>query len=574
MKKLTQSATAILSLFAAVGFAAPDDPGTAPTEAVAKWRDARFGMFVHWGPVSLKGTEIGWSRGAQVPLEEYDNLYQKFNPTLFNADEWVAVAKAAGMKYLIFTTKHHDGFCMWDTRQTDHNIMRSPFARDVTGELAAACKKAGLAFGTYYSTCDWHHPAFPKGSPGGRTDKPNPDLKAYDAYLQAQVTELLTRYGPLFALWFDVPQSYDRTYGIPMVRKVRALQPDLMINNRAYSIGGRGSGIGTQLPVGDFDTPEQRIGGFQLDRPWETCMTICRQWAWKPNDTMKSLDECLHTLLRVNGGDGNLLFNVGPMPDGRIEPRQVERLKEMGAWLARHGEAVYGTRGGPWKPTARIASTRKDNKVFLHILQRPASGPVVLPAPPQAVRSARMHNGPQAGLATSGGLLHITIPDGAWDKVATVIELTLDGPAMAVAPLEQSLGTVIRGTKASASAVFGNEPQYAADKAIDGDSATRWATPAGTSTCWLRLDFPAATTLAGVEIDEEFASPRSRVRRFELQVMDGGAWRTVHSGKALGAGFSAEFPPLTTTALRLHILDASDGPTLSAVRVIPAPKSD
>src|SRR6478752_6454191 len=136
--------------------------------AITKWQDARFGMFIHWGPVSLKGTEIGWSRGAQVPVEEYDNLYKQFNPTKFNADEWVAIAKAAGMKYIVLTAKHHDGFCLWDTKQTDYNIMNTPFHRDVVKELSAACKKAGIAFGTYYSTCDWHHPDFPLTSPGGK----------------------------------------------------------------------------------------------------------------------------------------------------------------------------------------------------------------------------------------------------------------------------------------------------------------------------------------------------------------------------------------------------------------------
>ena len=170
-------------------------PASATT--IKNWQDARLGMFIHWGPVSLKGTEIGWSRGGQIPIEEYDNLYKQFNPTKFNADEWVAIAKASGMKYIVLTTKHHDGFCLWDTKQTDYNIMKTPFKRDVVKELAAACKKGGIAFGTYYSACDWHHPAYPLGSPAGTSHNPNPDLKAYDAYLQGQVTELVKNYGPL-----------------------------------------------------------------------------------------------------------------------------------------------------------------------------------------------------------------------------------------------------------------------------------------------------------------------------------------------------------------------------------------
>ena len=309
----------------------------ANAERLQWWRDARFGMFIHWGPVSLKGTEIGWSRGAQVPQEEYDSLYKQFNPEQFDARQWVSLAKQAGMKYLVFTTKHHDGFCMFDTKETDFNIMNSPFHRDVVKELADACREEGIAFGTYHSVCDWHHPDFPHGSPGGKSLKPQPNLDRYEEYLRNQVRELITQYGPLLILWFDVAQDFDAKRGQGVVDYVRSLQPDIIINNRCA------------VPA-DYDTPEQRIGGFNRERPWETCMTIARQWAWKPNDDTKSRVECLQTLLRVIGGDGNLLFNVGPMPDGRIEPEQVERLKEMGAWLAKYGDGVYGTRGGPFKP--------------------------------------------------------------------------------------------------------------------------------------------------------------------------------------------------------------------------------
>ena len=153
----------ILAATLAVAAQAADKPAWQPAqpEAIRRWQDMRFGMFIHWGPVSLKGTEIGWSRGTQIPIAEYDNLYKQFNPTKFNADQWVAIAKAAGMKYIVLTTKHHDGFCLWDTKLTDYNIMNSPLHRDVVKELAAACKKQGIAFGTYYSVCDWYHPDCP-----------------------------------------------------------------------------------------------------------------------------------------------------------------------------------------------------------------------------------------------------------------------------------------------------------------------------------------------------------------------------------------------------------------------------
>ncbi len=159
----------------------------ADEDALQIWQDRRFGMFIHWGPVSLKGTEIGWSRGAQIPQDEYDNLYKQFNPTKFDADAWARTAKAAGMKYVVITTKHHDGFCLWPSKYTDYDIGNTPFKRDVLKELSQACRRQGLAFGTYYSVCDWWHADFPLGSPGGRTKKPNPNLDRYTSFSYGRI---------------------------------------------------------------------------------------------------------------------------------------------------------------------------------------------------------------------------------------------------------------------------------------------------------------------------------------------------------------------------------------------------
>jgi len=381
-----------------------------------KWQDARFGMFIHWGPVSLTGQEIGWSRGAQTPVAEYDALYKKFDPVKFNADEWVKAAKDAGMKYIVLTTKHHDGFCLWDTKQTDYNIMNTPFKRDVVKELAEACKRGGIGFGAYYSTCDWFHPDFPQTSPGGKVTRETHDLDRYTEYLKAQTKELLTNYGPLLTLWYDVPQRFDAKRGAGIINLARSIQPGILINNRTGH-------------EGDYDTPEQRIGGFQMARPWETCMTICQQWAWKPDDKMKSLKECIHVLVRTVGNNGNLLFNVGPQPDGAIEGRQIERLKEVGAWLAKNSESVYGTRGGPWKPSSLMLSTRKDSKIYLHFLNK-VEGPISIPALPVAIKSARVLNGPDIKTTTADGLLSIEIPPDSWEDIDTIVELTVEGNTM------------------------------------------------------------------------------------------------------------------------------------------------
>jgi alpha-L-fucosidase len=400
-------------------------PASAPQNAARLewWREARFGMFIHWGPVSLKGAEISWSRGAEVPVAEYDSLYQQFNPTNFDADDWVRTARDAGMKYIVFTTKHHDGFCMWDTGQTGYNIMHSPFGRDVVKELSAACRRQGLAFGAYHSVCDWHHPDFPLTSPGGSVRRQTSNLDRYEQYLRAEVSELITRYGPLLVMWYDVPQEFSVARGQGLLDFTRALQPDIIINDRSGA-------------PGDYDTPEQRVGKFQDRRPWETCMTICRQWAWKPGDEMKSLQECIQTLVLCAGGDGNLLLNVGPMPDGRIEPRQVRRLQEMGAWLSRYGQSVYGTRGGPWKPSRAVASTRNGNSIFVHIL-RSETATVTLPDIPSKIARSQLLTGGSAKVSQQGGQLTITLsPAPGPSDVDSIVRLELGHSAMDLGEIE------------------------------------------------------------------------------------------------------------------------------------------
>jgi alpha-L-fucosidase len=512
---------------------------------LAWWRDARFGMFIHWGPVSLKGTEIGWSRGAPIPIEEYDHLYKQFNPVKFDADQWVKIAKDAGMKYLVFTTKHHDGFCMFDTGQTDHNIMGSPFARDVVKELSQACRKQGIAFGTYYSVCDWHHPDFPLGSPGGTTKKPHPNLDRYEQYLRKQVEELIRNYGPLSTLWFDVAQGFDAKRGKGVVDFVRSLQPDILVNNRCAD-------------PGDYDTPEQRVGTYHFDRPWETCMTICNQWAWKPGDPMKSLKECLQTLVLCAGGDGNLLFNVGPMPSGEIEPRQVERLRQMGDWLAKYGQSIYGTRGGPFKPNKQMASTRRGNTVYVHVLKWEGDS-IVLPPLPKKIVSHSLLTGGTANVAQDAGGITIRAEAPARQEIDTIVKLEMDGPALDIAAV--GMPTNI---KATASNIYQKMDDYGPEMAFDGDPGTRWATDGGTKSAWIAIDLGKPVALVGVAIEEEFPG---RVEKFELQYKVGTEWKTLYSGTQLGH-FSHSFPAVTARHARLNILQANEGPTISEIQWI------
>lgn len=557
----------VLSLAAQAASVAPtalDETAAQRDARLAWWREARFGLFVHWGPVSLKGTEIGWSRGAQVPTEEYDQLYRQFNPTNFNAAAWVKVAKDAGMKYLVLTSKHHDGFCLWDTRETDYNILRSPFGRDVMKELAAACRKQGLRFCAYHSICDWHHPDYPLGSPGGKTPKPNPDMDRYNAYLKAQLAEILQGYGPLGILWFDgewekpwTPERGDELY-----RFCRERQPSLIINNRVG--GGRRGMEGTTaagVAPGDYDTPEQRVGKFQNDRPWESCITICQQWAWKPDDRMKSLKECLQTLLYCAGGDGNLLFNVGPMPDGRIEPRQVDRLLEMGTWLKKYGRSVYGTRGGPFKPGKWGVSTHAGRDIYLHVFHWPPDG-LALPAIGRRILSAKVLTGGKARVQQTPEGILLNVPPEQRQEIDTLVRLRLDGPAGDLKPVNVGPASLTEGRPATASNVFQKQAQHGARAAVDGDAHTRWATDAGTRQAWLEVDLGRPETFSRALIDE-WEGGGKRVQSFELQYQSGGEWQTFHRGTTIGPNWEARFDPVTAQRVRLNILDATNGPTLN-----------
>jgi alpha-L-fucosidase len=427
--------TACLALLTA-GVQAENTP--AQSARIKWWTDARFGLFIHWGPVSLRGTEIGWSRGEPVPAREYDELYRRFNPTNFNAREWARTAKEAGMKYLVLTSKHHDGFCLWDTAYTDYNIMHTPFGRDVIKELSAACRHEGIRFCLYHSILDWYHPDYPLDSPGGRGKKPNANMDQYNLYLKNQLAELHRKYGPIGIYWFDgeweAPWNNERARDL--FQHVRQLDPKALINNRVGK--GREDMAGTTKTgalAADFDTPEQRVGKFQNDRPWESCITMCEQWAWKPNDKMKSTTQCLRTLIQCAGGDGNLLFNVGPMPDGRIEPRQVERLREMGAWLKQYGVTIYGTRGGPFKPGTWGASTFNGRTLYIHLFDL-KGGRLELPPIKGRIVSHKLLTGGTATVAQSPTGISITVPPSNRQVTDTILALKLDVPVNSLAPVE------------------------------------------------------------------------------------------------------------------------------------------
>jgi len=292
------------------------------------WHDARFGMFIHYGLYSQLGRHEWVMNRERIPLKEYERLAKTFAPKPGCPRQWARLARKAGMKYMVMTTKHHEGFCLWDTKQTRYNAARRGPKRDFVAEYVDACRKEGLRVGFYYSLMDWHHPD------GARCAKSEPARRRFCDFTRGCVRELMSNYGKIDILWYDVswPLRSPQLWESPkMNAMVRELQPDIIINNRS------------QLPE-DFGTPEEHIRAEEAGRAWEACMTFNGSWGWRPTppDDWHSARKVVQMLRQVTAGAGNLLLNIGPMPDGSVPPEATERLTKVGKWVAKYGEVMYG----------------------------------------------------------------------------------------------------------------------------------------------------------------------------------------------------------------------------------------
>ena len=367
----------------------------ADTDYTAWYREAKFGMFIHWGPYSVASVEASWpimrpSKEFPITEAQYRALPQQFNPTKFDPDAFVALAKSARQKYMVFTTKHHDGFCMFDSAYTDYKITNTPYKKDIVEQLTQACRRAGMPLGFYYSPPDMNHPAFrdtSKLTSENWNGEPTRSVwPLYLDYMELQLRELLTRYGDVVLIWFDGLYNQRKFDGERMHRAIVALQAQTLINNR----------IG--IP-GDFETPEQflpasiPVKGKTLDfdhretgtnpnyvppgedfRLWETCMTINNTWAYNKNDhEFKSSRQLIRTLVEVASRGGNFLLNVGPQPDGVIQPEFQERLRAIGQWMDKNGASIYGTTYGPVQGQKAFRTTAKGGDVFIHIFDWPGT---------------------------------------------------------------------------------------------------------------------------------------------------------------------------------------------------------
>jgi alpha-L-fucosidase len=388
-----------LLLLFLVGAAAAQKPDPRGERAarMAWWTDARFGMFIHWGLYAVpagewKGeTSHGeWIRTtAQIPLKEYDAFAGKLNPVKFDARSWVRMAKDAGMKYIVITSKHHDGFCLFDASASDFDIMATPFGRDALKELSAAAREEGIKLCFYYSIMDWHHPDYlPRREWEKSRSADGADFARYIRYMKSELKDLLTNYGEIGVLWFDGEweATWNDSLGRDLEAYVRSLQPGIIVNNRvgASRAGMEGFSKDADAP-GDFGTPEQEIPAKGLPGvSWESCMTMNDHWGFNARDTnFKSTRELVRNLAEIASKGGNFLLNVGPTSEGLFPAASVDRLRGIGEWMKVNGESIYGTQASPFTALAGAYCTQKPRgektRLYFHILDWPADGVLRIP---------------------------------------------------------------------------------------------------------------------------------------------------------------------------------------------------
>jgi alpha-L-fucosidase len=407
------------------------------------FREAKFGMFIHWGVYAelggeYKNKEYGGTEWIQlhagIPADEYEKIAGKFNPSAFDPDKWTKLAKEAGMKYIVFTTKHHDGFCMFKSDYTSYNIVDySPYKKDIVKMLSESCMKNDIKLGLYYSIVDWHHPDFPAiySQMNDFHGRPNPDadLNKYADYQYNQLKELMTNYGTISFAWFDGGggfknvNRYKLLKGESVTRMIRKLQPGCMINSR---IGGDA----------DYGNPEQNIPGNIQDQAFEVCMTMNDNWGYSKFDNhWKSSGELIRTLIDVAHKGGNLLLNVGPDGNGNIPDSSVVRLREIGKWMSVNGESVYGTKNSLWESPAWGRSTTKflkngNTALYFHIFNWPNDKLLVIPGLKNNAIQAFVFTPKgkkQLKFSQSEKEISINLTSVIHDDIATVVGLEVEG---------------------------------------------------------------------------------------------------------------------------------------------------
>lgn len=399
-------------------------------EDMREWRNLKFGMFIHWGLYAIPARGEWVMHNEKIDAEEYARLADRFSPEHFDADEWARVARDAGMKYMVLTARHHDGFCLWDSPSSygDFTSVKTAAGRDFVKEYTDACRSAGLKVGLYYSPMDWRFPGYfnPKELPDSALEMKK--------QCWGQVEELCSRYGKIDILWYDggwlAHKGSDADAAwlwdpVGLNRMVRRYQPKAVISPRS----------GWE---GDFNCNE---GGGRVDTPiipfpWEKCLNLNQSsWGYNTRQNLMSFEQAVNMLLDIFVRDGNVLLNVGPDADGVIPPAHAQRLAEIGAWMKEHAESIYGTRGGPFQPTHEYGSTYRDSTVYVHVRRLPQDGTVKLPAIPQKIASCSLLNGGGVAVEQTHDGIAIRLAAVDLNLLDTVVVLQLDKPVTGILSL-------------------------------------------------------------------------------------------------------------------------------------------
>ncbi len=540
----------------------------ASVDKMAWWRDAKFGMFIHWGVYSVpagvyKGHKVKgigeWIMNrAKIPVAEYKEYAKSFNPVKYDPDAWVRLAKEAGMRYIVITSKHHDGFALFDSKVTDWDMVdATPYGKDLLRPLVNAARDQGMHIGFYYSQAqDWCHPGGAAYRVLASAGWPNPDSTRIDKYTAEhdghwdpaqlgdmdkylddiavpQVKELLSNYA-IDILWWDTPKNMTRERAekfLPLV----AQYPDLITNNR----------LGGGIP-GDLETPEQYIPatGFP-GRNWEVCMTMNDTWGYKSwDDNWKSSDDLILKLSEIVSKGGNFLLNVGPTSEGEIPRASVERLKKVGAWMDVNGEAIYETTASPFPYLEWGRATRKGQILYLHVIDWPEDGLLKVPMK-NKVDHVRLLAEPdrELNVTKKEDYVEIKLPQNAPDPVVSMVRVEFEGEPE-VLPIPSAGKTGIASSVDTATVV---------SNLFDGDPKTKWMPEANDKNAWVEVDLGAPVMIGHISLVEPWHPWDHHDQQIELQVKEGDGWKTVLRDTTPGTGYSKSFDPVTGQVFRLKI---------------------
>ena len=523
--------------------------GVDDTERMAWWREAKFGLFIHWGVYAVPAGKYGeetnhgeWiMHSARIPSAEYKEYASQFNPVKYDPEAWVKVAREAGMRYIVITSKHHDGFALYPSAVTDWDVVdATPYGKDLLGPLVDEAKKAGLKMGFYYSQAqDWNHPGgakarFEEGDGWDEAHKGD-----FDAYLEnialPQAKEILSQY-PLDIFWWDTPTWMNEERTRPFVEALK-VRPDIITNNR----------LGID---GDTKTPEQFVPVTGHEGDWETCMTMNRHWGYNAyDDDWKSSEELIHKLIEICSKGGNFLLNVGPTAEGEFPQPCIERLQDMGAWLKVNGESIYGTTKGPFSYLSWGAATRKDDLLYLHVTDWPENGKLHVPITSKAVSAALLvQPDKKLSIKAEQERIVIDLPKEAPDPVASVIILKLDEEPVAM-PLTSEGKTIMASSE---------DPDHPATHAVDGSGHNIWESADTTEVSYLEFDLGEPTWIQAIGLDEPDRWPRYK-QSVRIEAETDGGWKEIFSAKTNGHGLVKKFDPIQARRVKMYI-ERAEGP--------------